>query len=49
MLGPLETVTVKTAFSRSAAAVKSFPTVHKELKAAATRHGDAVDTPRARR
>ena len=37
MLGPLETVTVKTAFSRSAAAVKSFPTVHKELKAAAAR------------
>lgn len=37
MLGPLETVTVKTAFSRSAAAVKAFPAVHRELKAAATR------------
>ena len=28
---------VKTAFSRSAAAVKAFPAVHRELKAAATR------------
>jgi D-amino peptidase len=37
MLGPLETVTVKTAFSRSAAAVKPFPMVHRELRAAAAR------------
>jgi len=34
MLGPIETVTTKTAFSRSAAAGKSFPEVHRELKAA---------------
>ena len=33
MLGPIETVTTKTAFSRSAAAGKSFPEVHRELKA----------------
>ena len=36
MLGPIETVTTKTAFSRSAAAGKSFPQVHSELKAAST-------------
>lgn len=34
MLGPIETVTTKVAFSRSAAAGKSFPEVHAELKAA---------------
>ena len=34
MLGPIETVTTKTAFSRSAAAGKSFPQVHRELQAA---------------
>lgn len=34
MLGPIETVTTKTAFSRSAAAGKSFPQVHRELKSA---------------
>lgn len=37
MLGPLETVTVKTAFSRSAAAVMPPATVHRELRHAAAR------------
>jgi D-amino peptidase len=37
MLGPIETVTVKTVFSRSAAAVLSPATVHRMLRAAATR------------
>jgi len=34
MLGPIETVTTKVAFSRSAAAGKSFPQVHRELQSA---------------
>ena len=37
MLGPLETVTVKTAFSRSAAAVLPPATVHRLLRQAAAR------------
>ncbi len=37
MLGPIETVTTKTAFSRSAAAVMPFATVHRQLRAAAAR------------
>jgi len=37
MLGPLETVTVKTVFSRSAAAVLPPATVHRELRRAAAR------------
>ena len=37
MLGPLETVTVKTVFSRSAAAVLSPATVHRLLRQAASR------------
>ena len=37
MLGPLETVTVKTAFSRSAAAVLPPVTVHRLLQQAAAR------------
>ncbi len=37
MLGPLETVTVKTAFSRSAAAVLPPATVHRLLRAGAAR------------
>ena len=37
MLGPLETVTVKTVFSRSAAAVLPPATVHRMLRQAATR------------
>jgi D-amino peptidase len=37
MLGPLETVTVKTAFSRSAAAVLPPATVHRLLRRAAAR------------
>lgn len=37
MLGPLETVTVKTAFSRSAAAVLPPAMVNRELRAAAAR------------
>ena len=37
MLGPLETVTTKTVFSRSAAAVLPPATVHRELRAAAAR------------
>jgi D-amino peptidase len=37
MLGPLETVTVKTAFSRSAAAVLPPATVHRQLREAAAR------------
>jgi D-amino peptidase len=37
MLGPIETVTVKTVFSRSAAAVLSPATVHRLLRAAAAR------------
>jgi D-amino peptidase len=37
MLGPLETVTVKTAFSRSAAAVLPARTVHRLLREAAAR------------
>lgn len=37
MLGPLETVTVKTAFSRSAAATLSPAAVHRELRLAAAR------------
>ncbi|MDT7786008.1 MAG: D-amino peptidase [Pseudonocardiales bacterium] len=37
MLGPLETVTVKTAFSRSAAAVLPPATVHRQLRLAAAR------------
>ena len=37
MLGPLETVTVKTAFSRSAAAVLPPATVHRMLQVAAAR------------
>jgi D-amino peptidase len=37
MLGPLETVTVKTAFSRSAAAVLPPSTVHRMLRQAAAR------------
>jgi D-amino peptidase len=37
MLGPIETVTVKTAFSRSAAAVLPAPTVHRLLRQAAGR------------
>jgi D-amino peptidase len=37
MLGPLETVTVKTAFSRSAAAVLPPRTVHRMLRQAAAR------------
>src|SRR5215210_1670279 len=37
MLGPLETVTVKTAFSRSAAAVLPVASVHRQLRQAAAR------------
>jgi D-amino peptidase len=37
MLGPIETVTVKTVFSRSAAATLSPATVHRMLRAAAAR------------
>ena len=37
MLGPLETVTVKTVFSRAAAATLPPATVHRMLRAAATR------------
>ncbi len=37
MLGPLETVTTKTAFSRSAAAVLPPATVHRQLRQAAAR------------
>jgi D-amino peptidase len=37
MLGPLETVTVKTSFSRSAAAVLPPASVHRQLRQAATR------------
>ena len=37
MLGPLETVTVKTAFSRSAAAVLPPSMVHRMLRQAAAR------------
>ncbi len=37
MLGPLETVTTKTVFSRSAAAVLSPAVVHRQLRAAAAR------------
>jgi D-amino peptidase len=37
MLGPLETVTTKTVFSRSAAAVLPPATVHRQLRAAAAR------------
>jgi D-aminopeptidase len=37
MLGPLETVTVKTAFSRSAAAVIPPTTVQRQLRQAAAR------------
>jgi D-amino peptidase len=37
MLGPLETVTVKTAFSRSAAAVLPSASVHRQLRQAAAR------------
>ena len=37
MLGPLETVTLKTAFSRSAAAVLPPATVHRQLRQAAAR------------
>ena len=37
MLGPLETVTVKTVFSRSAAAVMPPSTVHRQLRQAAAR------------
>lgn len=37
MLGPLETVTTKTVFSRSAAAVVPFATVHRQLRLAAAR------------
>jgi D-amino peptidase len=37
MLGPLETVTVKTAFSRSAAATRSPAAVHRDLRLAAAR------------
>ncbi len=37
MLGPLETVTVKTAFSHSAAAVLPPATVHRQLRLAAAR------------
>ncbi len=37
MLGPLETVTVKTVFSRSSAATLPLPTVHRMLREAAAR------------
>ena len=37
MLGPIETVTTKTVFSNSAAAVRPFAAVHRDLKAAAAR------------
>jgi D-amino peptidase len=44
MLGPIETVTVKTAFSRSAAAVLPPATVHRELRQAAARAVRRVKT-----
>ena len=44
MLGPIETVTVKTAFSRSAAAVLPPATVHRMLRQAAARAVRRVKT-----
>ena len=44
MLGPLETVTTKTAFSRSAAAVLPPATVHRQLRQAAARAVRRVKT-----
>ena len=44
MLGPIETVTVKTAFSRSAAAVLPPATVHRTLRQAAARAVRRVKT-----